>query len=377
MTTLFGVGPFAAIAIAGALEQAFFGRRQRRQSALVDLGQDRIELLLGFLRFNLPPASIYMGDAGSMLIGLCLGTVALMCHFKGSATMAMMVPLAVWAVPIIDSLAALLRRKLTGRSMYATDRGHLHHVLLHRGYSGKQVLFLIIVFCLITTTGALLSVFMQREWIAPATVFSLVALLLASRSFGHVEAALVHSHLAQMVGRNSSDQKSIEHSVHLQGTREWKTIWSALTESGERFDLAYIKLNLNLPHMHEGFYASWKRKLEHEPEHCWNAELPISLQGHVVGRLEVAGLPDTRSVSLHISQFLDFVEPFEAGLAALLLAQTEVGDSTGNGQSVAQSSSSSASGSQLNSPSNLASGNLLMSKANLASHPAALSVIER
>ncbi len=279
--------------------------------------------LLGYLRFNLPPATIYMGDAGSMLIGLCLGTVALKCHFKGSATMAMLVPLAVWAVPIIDSLAALLRRKLTGRSIYATDRGHLHHVLLHRGYSNKQVLGLIIVFCLITNAGALLAVFLQREWIAPVTVGSLVMLLLVSRSFGHVEAKLLHSHIAQMVGRASTDRKSFEHSVQLQGTREWKTIWSALTESGDRFDLAYIKLNLHLPQMHEGFYASWKRKLEHEPEHCWRAELPISLQGQVVGRLEVAGLPDAQSASLHISQFLDFVEPFEAGLSSLIISQTD------------------------------------------------------
>ncbi len=279
--------------------------------------------LVGFLRFNLPPASIYMGDAGSMVIGLALGTIALMCQFKGSATMAMMVPLAIWAVPILDSLAALLRRKLTGRSMYATDRGHLHHVLQHRGYSSRQTLLFIVILCSITAAGALSSVFLQREWIAPVTVVSLISLLIFSRSFGHIEAKLIGTHLAQIVGRIPADSKVIEHSIHLQGNREWKTIWSALTESGERFELAFIKLNLHLPQVHEGFYASWKRRGDLESEHCWQAELPISLNGQVVGRLQVAGLPDSRSASVHISQFLDFVEPFEAGLAALVSAQTD------------------------------------------------------
>jgi UDP-GlcNAc:undecaprenyl-phosphate/decaprenyl-phosphate GlcNAc-1-phosphate transferase len=65
--------------------------------------------LVGFLRYNFSPASIYLGDAGSMIIGLVLGTLALRSSTKEAATVAFAAPLAVWAIPMLDSLAAILR----------------------------------------------------------------------------------------------------------------------------------------------------------------------------------------------------------------------------------------------------------------------------
>ena len=100
------------------------------QQAVAVVGAVFTGSLLGFLRFNFPPAKIFLGDAGSMLIGLVVGTLAIGGSFKGPATVALAAPLAIWALPIFDSVAAIMRRKLTGRSIYATDRGHLHHRLL-------------------------------------------------------------------------------------------------------------------------------------------------------------------------------------------------------------------------------------------------------
>ena len=86
--------------------------------------------LLGFLRYNFPPATIFLGDAGSMLIGLVVGALAISGSLKGPGTVLLAAPLAVWTIPIFDSVAAILRRKLSGRSIYTTDRGHIHHRLL-------------------------------------------------------------------------------------------------------------------------------------------------------------------------------------------------------------------------------------------------------
>jgi len=98
--------------------------------------------LLGFLRWNLPPASVFLGDAGSMLVGLVIGVVAIQSSLKGPATAVMIAPLAVLTIPFLDTAAALIRRKLTGRSIYATDRGHLHHCMLRRGLSVPVLLAL-------------------------------------------------------------------------------------------------------------------------------------------------------------------------------------------------------------------------------------------
>ena len=80
--------------------------------------------LLGFLRFNFSPAKIFLGDTGSMLTGLVVGTLTIQGSLKGPGTVLLATPLAVWAIPILVSGAAVVRRKLNGRSVYSTDRGH-------------------------------------------------------------------------------------------------------------------------------------------------------------------------------------------------------------------------------------------------------------
>ena len=76
--------------------------------------------LTGFLFFNFPPARMFLGDSGSMLIGLVVGCVALKCSFKQYAAMALVMPTAIWAIPIFDVAMAIVRRRLTGRSIYST-----------------------------------------------------------------------------------------------------------------------------------------------------------------------------------------------------------------------------------------------------------------
>ena len=112
--------------------------------------------LLGFLRYNFPPASIYLGDTGSMLIGLVIGSLAIKSSLKGPATVALAAPVAILAIPILDTTAAIFRRKLTGRSIYTTDRGHLHHCLLRQGFSKVAVLLFVSVFCLLAVAGSYL-----------------------------------------------------------------------------------------------------------------------------------------------------------------------------------------------------------------------------
>ena len=110
-----------------------------------------------------------------MFIGLVLGTIALRSTLKEAATVAFAGPLAILAIPFFDSLAAILRRKLTGRSLYSTDRGHIHHRLLTRGLSHPQAVMVIGGLCLITGGGSLASVFFNREWIGMLVVFVVFA----------------------------------------------------------------------------------------------------------------------------------------------------------------------------------------------------------
>ena len=87
-------------------------------------------ILLGFLFYNFPPATTFLGDSGSMLIGLLVGCLAIQSAHSEPMTIALFAPMAIVAVPFFDSFVAILRRRLTGRSIYTVDRGHLHHTLL-------------------------------------------------------------------------------------------------------------------------------------------------------------------------------------------------------------------------------------------------------
>ena len=94
--------------------------------------------LCGFLIYNFPPARMFLGDSGSMLVGLVLGAVALKCSIKDYAAATLIMPTAIWAIPLFDVAMAVVRRKLTGRSIYETDRGHLHHCLERKGHTGSS-----------------------------------------------------------------------------------------------------------------------------------------------------------------------------------------------------------------------------------------------
>ena len=152
------------------------------------------------LYFNFPPATVFLGDAGSMLIGLVAGSLAIRCSLKGPATVALAGPLAVWAIPFFDTGVAILRRKLTGRSIYTTDRGHLHHCLLRRSQTSWHAVSWIAILCMATSAGALATSYFNNEFFAIVATLSVLFTLVASGVFGHAEFLLLFSHLRLMVG---------------------------------------------------------------------------------------------------------------------------------------------------------------------------------
>jgi UDP-GlcNAc:undecaprenyl-phosphate GlcNAc-1-phosphate transferase len=98
---------------------------------------------LGFLIHNFHPASVYMGDCGSNLLGLALGCVAVLGSAKTNAVLALIFPLIVLAVPFLDTTFVVLKRMKYHRPVYAADREHFHHRLDRIGFSTRRtVLYL-------------------------------------------------------------------------------------------------------------------------------------------------------------------------------------------------------------------------------------------
>ena len=93
---------------------------------------------LGFLPYNMNPAKIFMGDTGALLLGFVLATTSAVGMFKFYAVVTFLVPLLALALPLLDTLLAIIRRVLRGQSPFAPDRGHLHHRLVDMGLNQKQ-----------------------------------------------------------------------------------------------------------------------------------------------------------------------------------------------------------------------------------------------
>jgi UDP-GlcNAc:undecaprenyl-phosphate GlcNAc-1-phosphate transferase len=269
--------------------------------------------LLGFLPFNLPPASVFLGDSGSMLVGLVLGTLAIQSSLKAPATIALATPVALLILPIFDTTAAILRRKLTGRSLFATDRGHLHHCLLRRGLSPWSALLLICFFSLLIGAGVLASRAFNNDWIALVTALTVISILVTTRLFGHAELMLVKERLRSFgVWYFHGEAGARQIAVRLQGSAEWQELWDRLLEHAEIGQLLHLRLDVNAPALHEGFHARWDcGQEEAEPLNRWRMEMPLTAHGVVLGRLDLAGQQNEEPVWRQVAAVTRIVDEFD------------------------------------------------------------------
>ncbi|MBN1421193.1 MAG: undecaprenyl/decaprenyl-phosphate alpha-N-acetylglucosaminyl 1-phosphate transferase [Planctomycetes bacterium] len=113
--------------------------------------------LLAFLKYNFPPARIFLGDTGSLLVGFLLAClVAQAPSQKGSAVLTIFAPILPVAFAIVDVLFAVARRILRGKPIFAPDRRHIHHRLLEKFHHPRRVLAVLYAFCAITAAGTIL-----------------------------------------------------------------------------------------------------------------------------------------------------------------------------------------------------------------------------
>jgi UDP-GlcNAc:undecaprenyl-phosphate GlcNAc-1-phosphate transferase len=281
--------------------------------------------VLAFLFYNFPPANIFLGDAGSMLIGLVVGTLAIHASLKGPA-LALAAPVALMVIPIFDTSAAIIRRKLTGRSIYATDRGHLHHVLLGSGLSNRKVLLTVGILSTFASAGAIFSLYQKNDVYAFGAIIAVGVFLLVSRLFGYTEFLLVKERLlalAANVRHGHQEDRVHQIQVHLQGSANWNELWRELTRSATDMKLKTLTLDVNAPAIHEGFHARWERvhKEHSEVPGFWRVEIPLTVQGQTVGRLDVIGLRDEESAWTKLAVLAKIVDDIEQVIAALLAAK--------------------------------------------------------
>jgi len=159
--------------------------------AVVGKGMESISLvaagmlgaLLAFLRFNFPPAKIYLGDGGAYFLGFLIGALTICNSHKGTVVAALIAPLFVLALPILDTSLALLRRGLNGLPLFRPDRRHLHHRLLQSGLSRQGLILWAYAFTGVFLGFGLVAFWFRGQFLALWLGAATLTLLLTARQF--------------------------------------------------------------------------------------------------------------------------------------------------------------------------------------------------
>ncbi len=110
---------------------------------------------LAFLRYNFPPASIFLGDSGAMFLGFVLAAASITGVLKTTLVVALLIPIVILGVPIFDTLFAIGRRLKNKKHPFEADDKHIHHMLLRAGFNTREAVFAIYIVCFILSFIAL------------------------------------------------------------------------------------------------------------------------------------------------------------------------------------------------------------------------------
>jgi UDP-GlcNAc:undecaprenyl-phosphate GlcNAc-1-phosphate transferase len=238
--------------------------------------------LLGFLWYNFPPARIFLGDGGAYFLGFQIGLFAILSSHKGTVFAALVAPLFVLALPIVDTALAILRRGLRGLPIFRPDRRHLHHHLLEMGMSRRKVVLYFYGVTLVFLAMGFAAFWSRGHWVPVLLGVGTLMLLLCAGK-------LHFSRHWFAVGRVVGDSLEMRQEIHyalilmrwlaLEGGRRSSTeeLWADLVFATQRLGFTFVKLTL----------ADGERVWE-QPQRCEpSRSVAQVLQGGRFGTLEL------------------------------------------------------------------------------------------
>lgn len=252
-----GVSLFAAatMVIAALLEHNYF-----MALAMVPLAG----ALLGFLRFNFSPASIFLGDCGSLTLGFLLGCFGALWSEKSTTLMGLTAPLIVLAVPLLDVGLAVVRRLLRGQPIFGADSAHIHHKLLLRGLSPRRLLFVIYGICAVGSAASLLLTISHDENHDFVLVLLFLAAWLGLQQLGYNEFGtarrFVFGGTIRSVLSAQLALEEFEREVDADMTLEQS--WDVLRRTCPQFGFSGILFNLGDVKRQWGGNSGWQARLD-------------------------------------------------------------------------------------------------------------------
>ena len=203
--------------------------------------------LLAFLRYNFNPASIFLGDCGSLTIGFLLGCFGAIWSQKSATLFGMAAPLMALAVPLVDAGIAVVRRFLRRQPIFSPDRNHLHHRLLDRGFSPRKVALIVYGLCGVATAFSLLQNVPNNRFSGLLLIVFCIAMWILIQFAGYVEFDTARQLVLTGTFRHLVNAKlfvaEFERKVSDGGHRR-TTTGPAIREVGRGSSAAHIRMSL-------------------------------------------------------------------------------------------------------------------------------------
>ena len=217
----------------------------------------------GFLRYNFHPASIFLGDCGSMLLGFWVAALSLLAARKAEAAVALLVPFIALGLPIFDTSLAILRRWSRKLPLSSADRQHIHHTLLAMGLTHRRAVLVLYVACATLGVAALL-ISAGRGALTLIVVGSLALLAFVSiRVMGTLDLNDLLGRLSQdwTLGRRSAQARvAVERACHLiRAAPDVASAWSACRDAICEMGLDHAELRLLGPEPADAGPYLWSR----------------------------------------------------------------------------------------------------------------------
>lgn len=207
--------------------------------------------LTGFLRYNFNPARIFLGDSGSLFLGFAISASSVMCFMKSHAFVALALPAIALGIPILDMLFTVLRRFLARRPIFAPDRSHIHHRLLHAGLGQRHVVVIIYAATLLATGMGMFMLVIDGP--TGLVLFGCVLLLLAIlfHAVGAVRFGEAIAALRRRLDLRHQAHEEIDEFCNLQlqfdHARSPRAWWQALCSTAEQLDFAWVSMTSTDP----------------------------------------------------------------------------------------------------------------------------------
>ena len=233
--------------------------------------------LLAFLFYNFNPASIFLGDCGSLTIGFMLGAISLTWqHHRGGMALGMFAPITVLALPLLDVTLAMSRRFLRRVPLFSADRGHIHHVIQDRGFGPKAAALVLYGAC---TVAAILSVVARLSpqiFHVVCIVLSILLLLTAVRYLDYVEfRAIGRVFSSASMRRRVRDEIYLrELEVALTQLRDVDDCWKVVQQTCADLRFATVEMYF------ETLYFDAVLDDETHPKDWWMT-IPVGLHGYI------------------------------------------------------------------------------------------------